>query len=73
MPRGKVVSFSAPKGFGFVEQGLGKPDLFIHWSSIQGEGYKRLDPGDVVDYELEIGPKGKPQASDVRVVQKAMA
>jgi len=71
MPRGKVITFSGPKGFGFIEQGPGEPDIFVHFSGIQGDGYKRLNQGDLVEYEVGFGPKGKPQAGNVRVVEKA--
>jgi CspA family cold shock protein len=64
MPQqGKVKWFSNVKGYGFIEQEGGQ-DVFVHYSSIQGEGYKTLEEGDVVTFEVTQGEKG-PQASDV--------
>ena len=61
--QGKVKWFSNVKGFGFIEQEGGQ-DVFVHYSSIQGEGYKTLEEGDVVSFEIVQGEKG-PQASNV--------
>ncbi len=61
--QGKVKWFSNVKGYGFIEQEGGQ-DVFVHYSSIQGEGYKTLEEGDVVSFELAQGEKG-PQASSV--------
>ncbi len=61
--QGKVKWFSNVKGFGFIEQEGGQ-DVFVHYSSIQGEGYKTLEEGDVVSFEIIQGEKG-PQASSV--------
>lgn len=61
--QGKVKWFSNVKGFGFIEQEGGQ-DVFVHYSSIQGEGYKTLEEGDVVLFEIVQGEKG-PQASSV--------
>ncbi len=61
--QGKVKWFSNVKGFGFIEQEGGQ-DVFVHYSSIQGEGYKTLEEGDVVSFEILQGEKG-PQASNV--------
>ncbi len=68
--QGKVKWFSNVKGYGFIEQEGGQ-DVFVHYSSIQGEGYKTLEEGDVVTFEVIQGEKG-PQASSV-VKEKAAA
>jgi CspA family cold shock protein len=61
--QGKVKWFSNAKGYGFIEQEGGQ-DVFVHYSSIQGEGYKTLEEGDVVTVEMTQGEKG-PQDSNV--------
>jgi len=66
MTKGKVKWFSDQKGYGFIEV-EGDKDVFVHHSSIEGEGFKSLKEGDVVEFEVTAGPKG-PQASKVRVV-----
>ncbi|MBI4357956.1 MAG: cold shock domain-containing protein [Candidatus Omnitrophica bacterium] len=66
--KGKVKWFSNVKGYGFIEQEGGQ-DVFVHYSSIQGDGYKTLEEGDVVSFEIVQGEKG-PQASNV-VKEKA--
>jgi len=63
MPKGKVKWFDRRKGFGFIETEEGN-DLFVHYSEIQGDGYKSLDEGDEVEFEVKSGPKGD-QASNV--------
>ncbi len=68
--QGKVKWFSNVKGYGFIEQEGGQ-DVFVHYASIQGEGYKTLEEGDVVTFEVIQGEKG-PQASNV-VKEKATA
>ena len=60
---GKVKWFSNVKGYGFIEQEGGQ-DVFVHYSSIQGAGYKTLEEGDTVTFEVIQGDKG-PQASNV--------
>ena len=67
--QGKVKWFSNVKGYGFIEQEGGQ-DVFVHYSSIQGEGYKTLEEGDTVTFEIIQGEKG-PQASNV-VREKAV-
>lgn len=57
MPSGKVKWFNETKGFGFIEQESGE-DVFVHYSSIQGEGFKTLKEGQKVDFEVTNGPKG---------------
>jgi len=64
MAKGTVKWFNASKGFGFITQDEGGPDVFVHFSAIGGEGYKSLDEGQKVEYEVTQGPKG-PQASNV--------
>ena len=58
---------SSEKGFGFITQTDG-PDVFVHFSSIEGEGYRNLEEGQAVEFEVTQGQKG-PQASSVRVVE----
>ena len=70
--KGKVKWFSNVKGYGFIEQEGGGQDVFIHYSSIQGEGYKALEEGDEVTFEVVQGEKG-PQASSVVKEKKATA
>ena len=60
---GRVKWFSAPKGFGFIECEDGQ-DIFVHFSSIQGDGFKSLVEGDTVSFDTEDGPKG-PKAINV--------
>jgi len=62
--KGKVKWFSNVKGFGFIEQEGGEPDVFVHYASIQSEKYKTLEGGDTVTFEITQGAKG-PQASNV--------
>ncbi len=57
MPRGVVKWFNDSKGYGFIEQDTG-PDVFVHHSSIQMDGFRTLKPGQAVRFELEEGPKG---------------
>lgn len=64
MPQGKVKWFNDSKGYGFITQDNGE-DVFVHFSAIEGEGYRSLKEGDVVQFEVTRGPKGL-QAASVR-------
>jgi cold shock protein len=61
---GVVKWFSSEKGYGFISQ-EGGPDVFVHFSAIQGEGYRNLEEGQTVEFEVTTGAKG-PQAANVR-------
>ncbi|MBN2646027.1 MAG: cold-shock protein [Desulfuromonadaceae bacterium] len=63
MAQGSVKWFNDAKGFGFIEQD-GGPDVFVHFSAIQSEGFKSLAEGDRVEFEITDGQKG-PQAANV--------
>jgi len=63
---GTVKWFNGSKGYGFISR-EGGPDVFVHFSAIQGEGFKNLEEGQKVEFEVEQGPKG-PQASNVTPV-----
>ena len=58
MAEGTVKWFSNEKGYGFITPDDGSKDLFVHFSSITGDGYRSLDDGARVSYESEEGPKG---------------
>ena len=64
MAKGTVKWFSDEKGYGFITPEEGSKDLFVHHSSIQGEGFKSLKEGESVEFEQTEGQKG-PQASNV--------
>lgn len=66
MPNGTVKWFSAEKGYGFLSRDDGD-DVFVHFSAIEGGGYRSLEEGQAVEFEVTDGPKG-PQASSVRAV-----
>ncbi|PYZ96691.1 cold-shock protein [Alteribacter lacisalsi] len=64
MEQGTVKWFNAEKGFGFIEV-EGSDDVFVHFSAIQGEGFKTLEEGQNVTFEVEQGSRG-PQAANVQ-------
>jgi CspA family cold shock protein len=64
MAQGKVKWFSDQKGFGFITPDDGSKDVFVHHSAIQGGGFRTLAENDVVEYDVEQGPKG-PRAVNV--------
>ena len=64
MATGTVKWFNESKGFGFISQETGGPDVFVHFSAIQGSGFKTLAEGQKVSFDVQQGPKG-PQASNV--------
>jgi cold shock protein len=66
MPRGTVKWFDDRKGYGFIASEEGQ-DVFVHFSAIQGNGFKTLSEGEKVDFEIAAGPKGA-QAVNVRKV-----
>jgi cold shock protein len=66
MAKGKVKWFNNQKGYGFITPEDGK-DVFVHYSALQGEGYKSLEEGQDVEFEIEQGPKGE-QAKNVTKV-----
>ena len=65
MSTGKVKWFDAKKGFGFITPDDGGEDLFVHFSSIEVDGFKSLEEGQAVEYQVAEGRKG-PQATNVR-------
>jgi len=64
MATGSVKWFNESKGFGFISQDNGEADVFVHYSAIEGSGFKTLKEGQQVTFEVENGPKG-PQATSV--------
>jgi cold shock protein len=65
MAQGAVKWFNAEKGYGFIAQDDGGADVFVHYSAIDTQGYRSLDEGQRVEFEITQGPKG-PQAEQVR-------
>jgi len=69
MEKGKVKWFNAEKGYGFIER-EGGSDVFVHFSAINSTGFRTLNEGDIVEFEVEDGPKG-PSAANVTVIESA--
>lgn len=67
MATGMVKWFSSEKGFGFLTPDDGGKDLFVHYTAIEGEGFRNLEDGQWVEYEVTQGRKG-PQAVNVRSI-----
>ncbi len=67
MARGRVKRFDEKKGYGFIEQEGGGPDVFVHYSDVSGDGFRTLAPGDEVEFDLAEGEKGL-KALNVRKV-----
>ncbi|GAA3890085.1 cold-shock protein [Saccharothrix violaceirubra] len=67
MAIGTVKWFNAEKGYGFIAQENGGPDVFVHYSEIDGAGYRSLEENQRVEFEIGQGTKG-PQAQGVRVI-----
>ena len=67
MATGSVKWFNSEKGFGFIAVDGGAQDVFVHYSAIQGAGYRSLDEGQQVEFDVVQGPKG-PQAEAVRAI-----
>ncbi|MDO0938372.1 cold-shock protein [Streptomyces sp. DG2A-72] len=67
MTQGTVKWFNAEKGFGFIAQADGGPDVFVHYSEIDSSGFRSLEENQHVEFEIVQGPKG-PQASHVRAI-----
>jgi CspA family cold shock protein len=67
MATGTVKWFNSEKGFGFIQQDGGGPDVFVHYSAIASSGYRELNEGQKVEFEVTQGQKG-PQAENVRPV-----
>ena len=65
MATGTVKWFNSEKGFGFISQADGAPDVFVHHTAIQMSGYRTLDEGQKVEFDIQQGPKGL-QAANVR-------
>ncbi len=67
---GTVKWFSNVKGYGFIDRDAGEGDVFVHYSSINADGYRSLNEGQRVEYTLTEGPKGL-SAADVQLAQPA--
>ena len=68
MARGRVKWFSDEKGYGFIEPEGDGEDVFVHYTEIVGEGFRTLEEGSVVEFEVVDGRRDKKQASRVEVV-----
>jgi cold shock protein len=67
MATGTVKFFNSDKGFGFITPTNGDKDVFVHYSNVAGDGYKSLDEGQQVEFDVAQGRKG-PEAQNVRVI-----
>ena len=67
MAQGTVTWFNADKGFGFIAPDDGTADVFVHFSAIQADGYRSLDEGQKVEFDVAPGRKGE-EAQNVRVI-----
>lgn len=65
MTKGTIKWFSDQKGYGFITPENGNKDIFVHFSAVQGDGFKSLHEGEVVEFDVTTGPKGE-QAANVR-------
>lgn len=66
MPKGKVKWFDSRKGFGFIESEEGS-DVFVHYTDIQDEGFRSLDEGQEVEFQIKKGPKGEQATNVVKI------
>lgn len=64
---GTVKWFNEEKGFGFISQADGGKDVFVHFRAIKGDGFRKLEEGQAVQFDIEDGQKG-PQAANVEVI-----
>ena len=65
--QGKVKWFNAEKGYGFIERDDG-PDVFVHYTAIQTDGFRTLNQGDTVEFDIVDGPKGLQAANVVKAI-----
>lgn len=65
--QGRVKWFNAQKGYGFIQREDG-PDVFVHYTAIQGEGFRTLNEGDLVEFNIIEGPKGLQAANVMKIV-----
>ena len=65
---GTVARWDDARGFGFITPIEGGADYFVHYSCIEGDGYKKLKPGQTVRFQTELGPKDRLQATAVQVI-----
>lgn len=67
MTQGTIKWFSDQKGYGFITPEGGKKDVFVHFSALQGEGFKTLAEGQLVSFDITSGPKGEQAANVVKL------